>query len=393
MKKILAFLMLIVFTKEIFPDNIKTLKTAGITALIIKNSLTWCDMDFFVGLGMLTEVYGDGVKLYIKNSKTGKAQTACRKIKFHSDIKDIKMEKKKIYCFNYKQAGEFLGIRSFFKYKGIKYFLVSHNMMSAHRMMLYKIRDDNIEEIKELKLSFIKVINGKLYGINMRYPMKIFILDDTFNIVKSIGLKKAQYLFTDFYEFGKELYFKKVRFKSKQPGFINEKGEMFFFKGQGNGKSLMEGYMRNQIVVGEDSDKIYITFRFPDSPEYPVFIYSKKGKCEKIIYGNIDEYMWIPRGNWFNHGLPKANMEIVSVNKIFCDLGKIFVIIHRNIGGKVGKTKRFVQVLSKKGRFLGEKEIKVLGFPVFYDKEEKIFYSIRKKDFSLRKWSLKIKYY
>jgi len=391
-KKVLALIFLIIF-HNIYLFGDKKLKNASITALIIERALTYTDIGFFVGLGMLTEVNSAGVRLYVNTSKTGKPITGCGKIKFHQDIKKFEMEKKRIYWFDYKEPGEFLELKSFFKYKGIKYFLVSHNTMNGSRKVLYKIGDKKIEEIKDVKLSYIKVINGKLYGVSLKSPRKIFILDNNFRIIKSIRLKKAQYLFTDIYKFGKELYFKKVRFKSNHPGFVSETGKMFFFIGQRDGKSLIEGYMRNQIVVGEDKKMIYISFMFPDTPEYPVFVYSKKGNCEKVLYGNIKEYMWIPRGNWFNRVLPGAKMEIVSVNKIFCDLGKIFIIIHRNTGAKIGKTKRIVQVISKKGRFLGEKEIKILGFPVFYDRQEKSFYSIRKKDFSVRKWSLKIKYY
>ena len=392
-RKSVVFFMLMIVSMGLFSDNARKLKNAWIDAMTINSSLTYSDSGFFIGLGILTKVNYPGVNLYIKGIKTKETENICGKIKFHDDIKKIEIDKKKIYWFQNKKSGEYLILLSFFKYKGVKYLLLDHRNMSGVKTVLYRISKNSIEKVKVIKLSYIKNIGGELYGVDLKYPEKIFILDDNFNVSKAKKLKKKQYLFTDLYKFGKEIYFKKVRFKSNHPGFLSENGKSFFFRGQGDGKFLMEGYIRNQIVTGEERDKIYISYMFPDKPRYPVFVYSKKGKCEKTIYGNIEEYMWIPRGNWFDFGMPNKNMEIVSINRVFPDRGKIFVVIHRKTWGKNDKPKKYIQILSKKGKFLGEKEIKISGYPVFYDREEKVFYSIRDKDFSIREWTLKIKYY
>ncbi len=398
MKKI-AFVLLIFifFNRWSFSDNKRKLINRSFDALTIERCLTYTDFSFFVGLGMLTKVFGEDVNLYIKRIRTGKEENNCREIKYKPDIKKIEINKKGIVHFNYKREGDVLILNSFFQYNGSKYLLIEHRSMSGARTVLYKIVEKEIKKVKELKLSYIKNIKGILYGVDLKQPGKIFILDNNFDMKKRISLQKKEYMFTDFYKIGNDFVFKKVRFASAHPGFVSESGKSFFFKGQGKGKSLFESYMRNQIVFGEDDGKLYITFMFPDSPRYPVYVYSKDGKCEKTIYGNIEEYMWIPKGRWFDRGLPENNMEIVSVNKIFCDRGKIFVIIHRKTWGKPRekkkKVKKFVQIISKKGKFLGEKEIKIFGYPVYYDRKSKTFYFIREKDFTIREWTLDVKYY
>ena len=394
MKKIKVFFLLMIFCGILFSESNRKIINASLTAFQISKQLTYTDMDFFVGLGILTEVDREGIDLYIKRKREKiKKRLFCKKARFHPDIKKLKIVKEKIFWFDYKHPGEILELRSFFKYKKGIYFLVCHNSMSGYKNFLYKIEGEYIKKVGETKLSYIKVINGFLYGMRIREPQKLFILDKNFKITKEIKLKEAEYFITDFYKYKRDFYFKKVRFSPEQPAFKSENDKVFFFNGQGKGKTLAEGYIRNQIIMGEENDKIYLTFMFPDTPQYPVYIYSKDGKCKKVVYGYIEEYIWIPRGNWLSNVSPKRNMEIVSISKVFCDWGKIFVILHRNTGGKIGNTRKYLQIISKKGKFLGEKEIKVSGFPVFYDRDEKSFYSVRKKDFSIRKWKLMIRYY
>ena len=390
-KKVFILLILILFTMSIFSDNAKRFKNLSMSALTISRSLTYVDLGFFAGLGIMTNVFVDDVNLYNKMTERGRAKEGCEKIKYEPDIKGIEIKKKVVINFDYKSRGESLILNSFFKYKGVKYLVVDHRSMAGSSLILYKFYKNKIKKIKNLNLSYIKNINDTVYGVDFKKPDKVFVLDDNFRIVKTIELKKNLYMSTDFYRLGKDFVFKKERFYPNQPGFLSNEGKSFFFKGQGEGKSLFEGYIRNQLVFAKDSDSIYITFMFPDNTHYPVFVYKKSGECKKIIYGKIEDYPYIPRGNWFEKGAPEDYMEIVSISKIFCDLKRIFVIIHRKTYDKKGKVKKYIQILTKEGKFLGEKEINILGYPVFYDRETKTFFSVEEKDFTITEWVLNIK--
>ncbi len=289
--------------------------------------------------------------------------------------------KNKLYCLN-----------EFIDYK---------NMKNISRLLL--IEKNRIKYFKDIKFNFISNNqSSSIIGMNMCYPDKIIKIDDRFEekrVIKlnKLTLTKAVFIYKD------RFYIQKIRVKRGEANIIiiDEKGRVIkrlFFYNQSKKDDVKEVLLLDDTIMKIGKDRIYVSFVYPASSSYKVFIYDLDGKLLKIFRNNIKGYTGVSK-EWttYDSGLirKKGISNIFSINNIFEDREYLYVATGRNIIKQKGKEnpQNYLEVFNKESVYCGKLEIPY-GTPIFYDKDAKCFYSVKVKGFckgEMWRWKIEVK--